>query len=297
MPTEVQNINPMDFPAFSLEIFFFVFGAVIGSFLNVLIHRLPREESIVFPNSACPSCQTPIKPYDNIPILSWLILRGRCRKCRLSISFRYPLVELLTGLLFLLAFRHAGLSLVLPIEMFFVATIVTLIFIDSEHMILPDVINFPALFGALIVRAALPLATGDILFDDVSRAPFSNLELHPSAVSLLGAFLGAIVGGGSLWLIGWLWKKLRGVDGMGLGDVKMMFWVGAFLGWRLTLLTLFLAAFTGAAAGILYIYSRRERDLQTQIPFGIFLGIGSILSLFFGNAIINWYVSNFIPTN
>jgi leader peptidase (prepilin peptidase)/N-methyltransferase len=294
---DAQNLNPMDFPAFFFDLLFFIFGAVIGSFLNVLIHRLPREESIVFPNSACPSCQTPIKPYDNIPILSWLVLRGRCRNCRLPISFRYPLVELLTALLFVFCFRHAGLSLLLPLELTFVAAIVALIFIDSEHMILPDAINYPGIFIAFAARIGLPLITGAAVFDDLQHSPLSNLQIPLAASSILGAILGAAAGGGFLWLLGWLWKRLRGVDAMGLGDVKMMLWVGAFLGWRLTLLTLFLAAFTGAFSGILFIYSRRERDLQTQIPFGIFLGIGSIVALFFGNALINWYVSNFIPVN
>ncbi|MDQ4121850.1 MAG: prepilin peptidase [Acidobacteriota bacterium] len=287
----------MDFPAFFYDLFFFVLGAVIGSFLNVLIHRLPREESVVFPNSACPSCQAAIKPYDNIPIFSWLLLRGRCRNCSLAISFRYPLVELLTALLFVFCFRHAGLNLVLPLELLFISAIVALIFIDSEHMILPDAINYPGILVAFAARIGLPLATGSAIFDDLQHAPLSNLQIPLPAASLLGAILGAAAGGGFLWLLGWIWKRLRGVEAMGLGDVKMMLWVGAFLGWRLTLLTLFLAALTGALSGILLIYSRRERDLQTHIPFGIFLGIGSIIALFFGNFLINWYISNFIPAN
>jgi leader peptidase (prepilin peptidase)/N-methyltransferase len=164
-------------------------------------------------------------------------------------------------------------------------------------MILPDVINYPGIILAFAVRISLPLITGAAVFDDLQHAPLSGLQIPTAALSVLGGILGAAVGGGSLWLIGWLWKRLRGVDAMGLGDVKMMLWVGAFFGWRLTLLTLFLGAFTGAVAGILYIFARRERDLQTQIPFGIFLGIGSIVALFFGNSIINWYLSNFIPTN
>lgn len=287
----------MDFPALIFDVFFFILGAVIGSFLNVLIHRLPLEESIVFPNSACPSCKTAIKPYDNIPILSWLILRGRCRNCRLPISYRYPLVEFLTALLFLLSYRHAGLTYLLPVELLFVSAIITLIFIDSEHMILPDVVNYPGMILAFVIRISLPLITGIAVFDDLQHAPLSNLQQPVIINSLLGAALGALVGGGSLWFIGWLWKKLRGVDAMGLGDIKMMLWVGAFLGWRLTVLTLFLGAFTGALAGILIVFAGRERNLQTQIPFGIFLGTGSIIALFFGNSIINWYLANFVPTH
>lgn len=287
----------MDFPALIFDVFFFILGAVIGSFLNVLIHRLPLEESIVFPNSACPSCKTAIKPYDNIPILSWLILRGRCRNCRLPIHYRYPLVEFLTALLFLLSYRHAGLTYLLPVELLFVSAIITLIFIDSEHMILPDVINYPGMFLAFFIRITLPLVTGTAVFDDLQYSPLSNLQQPLVINSFIGAVFGALVGGGSLWFIGWLWKRLRGVDAMGLGDVKMMLWVGAFLGWRLTVLTLFLGAFTGALAGILVVFAGRERNLQTQIPFGIFLGAGSLIALFFGNSIINWYLTNFVPIN
>jgi leader peptidase (prepilin peptidase)/N-methyltransferase len=297
MLIDANNLNPMDFPAYFFDLFFFVIGAVIGSFLNVLIHRIPRDESIVFPNSACPSCREPIKPYDNIPILSWLLLRGRCRNCRISISYRYPLVEFLTALLFVFCFRHAGFSPLLPLELTFSAAIIVLIFIDAEHMILPDAINYPGIAIAFAARIGLPAITGEAAFDDLLYAPLSNLQIPLAASSILGALLGAAAGGGVLWLLGWLWKRLRGMEGMGLGDVKMMFWVGAFLGWRLTLLTLFLAAFTGAVSGILLIYTRRDRDLQTQIPFGIFLGIGSLIALFFGNSLVNWYLTNFIPAN
>ena len=283
----------MDFPAFFFDLLFFIFGAVIGSFLNVLIHRLPREESIVFPNSACPSCQTPIKPYDNIPILSWLILRGRCRNCRLSISFRYPLVELLTALLFVFCFRHAGLSLLLPLELTFVAAIVALIFIDSEHMILPDAINYPGIFIAFAARIGLPLITGTAVFDDLQHEPLSNLQIPLAASSVLGAILGAAAGGGFLWLLGWLWKRLRGVDAMGLGDVKMMFMVGAYLGPLLVILTIFIGFLLGAIIGVGWMWRTGTRDANAQIPFGISLGIGSIVSLLFGVQIINWYLGQF----
>lgn len=286
-----------DFPTLFLGFFFFAFGAIIGSFLNVLIHRLPREESVVFPNSACPSCTSPIKPYDNIPILSWLLLRGRCRQCQTSISIRYPLVELITALLFLLTFAVTGFTVLLPFNLLFVSAIVVLVFIDAEHMILPDAINYPATLIVLITRIALPLLTGASIFNDLQTAPLLRLNAPLWLTSLIGAILGAAAGGGSLWVLGWLWKKLRGVEAMGFGDVKMMLWVGAFLGWRATFLTLFLAAATGALVGIWLVVSRRERDFQTQIPFGIFLGIGSIITLFFGDSIINWYLSNFVPGN
>ena len=277
-------------------VFVFAMGAVIGSFLNVVIHRLPREESIVYPNSACPSCQTAIKPYDNVPILGWLILGGRCRNCRSKISPRYPAVELLTAILFTGAFLHDGLNPVLPFSFAFIAALIALIFIDAEHMILPDAINFPFLAIAIIARILLPAVTGLPVFDDLNHSPLANLNQPLWLVSIFGAVLGALTGGGSLWLIGWIWKKLRGVDAMGLGDVKMMLWVGAFLGWRLTLLTLFLGAFTGALAGMAFILLRKERDLQTQIPFGIFLGLGALAAFFFGEHLINWYLNAFVPS-
>jgi leader peptidase (prepilin peptidase)/N-methyltransferase len=283
-------------PEFVGYIFIFVLGACIGSFLNVLIHRIPNEESIVFPNSACPKCKNPIKPYDNIPILSWLILGGKCRNCKNPISPRYPTVELITALLFLLVYWQIGFNPFLPVVLVFVAAIVALIFIDAEHMILPDVINFPLLFFALIVRLSFALAFGNAYFSDLKLFPLNQMDNLPIwLVSLIGAALGGLVGGGFLWLVGAIWKKLRGVDAMGLGDVKMMFAVGAILGWRLTFLSIFLGAFSGAIIGIVVISRQKDKDLQTQIPFGIFLGIGSILALLFGEQMIKWYFDTFVP--
>ena len=283
-------------PEFFGYIFTFIFGALVGSFLNVVIHRVPNEESIVFPNSTCPKCKTAIKPYDNLPMLSWLILGGKCRNCKERISPRYPAVELLTALLFVLTYWAIGFNAFLPICLIFVATMVSLIFIDAEHMILPNVINFPLLALALLVRLVYPIFFGAEFFPDLNHAPLSSLQNLPVwLVSLLGAILGGLVGGGFLWLIGEIWKRLRGVDAMGLGDVKMMFAVGALLGWRLTLLSLFLGAFTGAIIGVLVVSRQKEKDMQTQIPFGIFLGIGSIVALLGGEQIIGWYLSTFIP--
>lgn len=283
-------------PEFFGYIFVFAFGAIVGSFLNVVIHRVPNEESIVFPNSACPKCKNPIKPYDNFPILSWLILGGKCRNCKEKISPRYPAVELLTALLFVLTFWANGFNAFLPISLIFVATIVSLIFIDAENMILPDVINFPLLGLALLVRILYPIFFGTEYFADLKHSPFASVENLPIwLVSLIGAVLGGLVGGGFLWLVGEVWKRLRGVDAMGLGDVKMMFAVGALLGWRLTLLTIFLGAFSGAIIGVFLVLRQKEKDMQMQIPFGIFLGIGSILALLFGEQLIGWYLRTFIP--
>lgn len=279
-------------------IFFFILGSIIGSFLNVVIHRIPLEESIVFPNSACPKCNEKIKAYDNLPIISWLILGGKCRKCKNPISIRYPAVELLTGLLFLLTFWQIGFTEFLPVGLLFVTTMVSLVFIDAEHMILPNVITYPLLVIALLVRVIYPIAFDNaIYFSDLSHYPMTMMHGQPIwLISLVGAILGGLVGGGSLWLVGEIWKRLRGVDAMGLGDVKMMFGVGALLGWRLTLLSIFVGAFSGAIAGILVIARSKDKDMQAQIPFGIFLGIGSVVALLFGDILITWYMETFIQS-
>ncbi len=281
-------------PEFIAYTFIFIIGAAVGSFLNVVIHRVPNEESIVYPNSACPQCGKSIKPYDNIPILSWLILRGQCRNCRKPIAWRYPAVELLTALLFVLVYGQIGFTAFLPVALIFAATMVALIFIDAENMILPNVITYPLLVFALLVRVIYPLFFS-VTFSDSKIFPLTYLLEYPVwLVSLVGAVLGGLIGGGSLWLVGEIWKRLRGVDAMGLGDVKMMFAVGALLGWQLTLLSIFLGAFSGAVIGVFLISRQKEKDMQTQIPFGIFLGIGSVISLLFGEQIVKWYLSMFV---
>ena len=269
-----------------------VLGAMIGSFLNVVIHRLPREQSIVFPNSTCPRCRASIKAYDNIPILSFLILRGQCRSCGAPISARYPAVEALTALLFAAVTWHDGVSFILAFDLAFTASIVALLFIDAEHMILPNAITYPGILFALITRVVVPYVAGPSHFDDLPNLIIVFPNYPVPLVSLIGAAIGALAGGGSLWLMGFLWEKLRGVEAMGFGDVKMMFMVGAYLGWRLTILTILIGAFTGSLAGIA-VMMRRGRNLQMMLPFGIFLGIGSIVSLLAGSRIIAWYASQF----
>ena len=282
-------------PEFVGYIFVFIFGAAIGSFLNVVIHRVPNEQSIVFPNSACPKCGQGIRAYDNIPIASWLILGGKCRNCKAPISARYPAVELLTALLFVLVYWQVGASPMLPVDLIFVAVMVALIFIDAEHMILPNVITYPLLIFALLVRVAFPLFLSGSYFSDLEAWPLTLFAGMPLwLLSLFGAGLGEIAGGGSLWIVGEIWKRLRGVDAMGLGDVKMMAAVGALLGWRLALLSIFIGAFSGAIIGVMVVSRQKKRDLQTMIPFGIFLGIGSIASLLFGERLLAWYLGTFI---
>lgn len=276
--------------------FIFGLGAAIGSFLNVVIHRVPNEQSIVFPNSACPKCGQSIKPYDNIPILSWIILGGKCRNCKAPISARYPAVELLTALVFTLVFWQIGFNAFLPVCLIFAAVMISLVFIDAEHMILPNVITYPLFIAAILVRLIYPLAFETNYFSDMQFFPATLLAGYPLwVVSVASGLAGAIAGGGSLWLVGELWKRLRGVDAMGLGDVKMMLGVGALLGWRLSVLAIFLGAFAGALIGIFVILGKKDRDLQTQIPFGIFLGTGSLLALLFGEKLIAWYAMSFLP--
>lgn len=269
-----------------------ILGALIGSFLNVVIHRIPRGQSIVFPNSACPSCGAALRPYDNIPIISYLVLRGRCRFCRNPISRRYPIVEALTALLFIGVALRDGTSYALPFDLAFVAALLALIFIDGEHMILPNVITYPGMIFAVIARLALPYLVGPAALDDLPGLMTRLPELPVWSVSLIGAVIGALVGGGSLWLMGFIWQKLRGVEAMGLGDVKMMFAVGAYLGWRLAVLTIFFGVFTGSLAGIA-VMAKRGKNMQMMLPFGIFLGIGAIVSLFVGARVIEWYAAQF----
>jgi leader peptidase (prepilin peptidase) / N-methyltransferase len=271
-----------------------VFGAIIGSFLNVVIHRVPREESIVFPNSRCPSCGAVIAFYDNIPVLSYVVLGGRCRGCSIRISPRYPAVELLTAVLFVVVTWHDGISVALPFDLIFMTAIVALVFIDAEHMILPDVITYPGMAFAVAARIAIPLLTKTPHFDDVPSLMQGTLAGMPIwVVSLVGAVIGALIGGGSLWLMGWTWEKLRGIEAMGLGDVKMMFMVGAYLGWRLTILTIFVGVLSGSLIGIVLMARQRERDMQMLLPFGVFLGLGSIAALLFGAPIVAWYAGQF----
>ena len=266
----------------------FVFGAMIGSFLNVVIYRLPRERSIVFPNSSCGECGAGVKFYDNIPVLSYLILGGRCRACRAPFSIRYPAVELLTAILFTLVFLRDGWTLSLFFDFVFVSSLIALIFIDAEHMILPNKITYPGFVVALVARIFVPNLYG------VEFVKTNWLNTSPDwFVSIVGALAGAAIGGGSLWLLGWLWERLRGVEAMGLGDVKMMFMVGAYLGWPLTVLTIFIGFVTGSVAGVLLMARRGERDMQTMLPLGIFLGLGAIISLFLGARIAAWYVGQF----
>ena len=271
----------------------FVIGACIGSFLNVVIYRVPEEKSLLT-NSACPKCGKPIAFYHNVPIFGWLMLGGKCASCKAGIAWRYPAIELLTGLLFVLTYWQMGWTVLLPVALIFVAAMIALVFIDADYMILPNVITYPLFVLAIAIRLIYPIAFG-YTFSDAQYFPITSLHGQPAwLVSLAGALLGALIGGGSLWLVGALWKLLRGVDAMGLGDVKMMLGVGALLGWRLSLLTIFAGAFAGALIGIVILSRQKDKTLQAQIPFGIFLGTGAIISMLFGERMIAWYLARFM---
>lgn len=277
-----------------IYVFVGVLGAIVGSFLNVVIHRLPREESIVLPSSRCPSCGAVIAFYDNVPVLSYLMLGGRCRGCKAHISARYPAVEALNAFLWVAVAFRDGLTWALPFDLVFVTAIIALIFIDAEHMILPNAITYPGIAFAFIARLVLPYLLGRAYFDDLDMLLNGMLAGLPLwAASLIGAAIGALVGGGSLWLMGWTWEKLRGIEAMGLGDVKMMFMVGAYLGWRLTILTIFLGVLSGSIIGIVLMARQGKRNMQMMLPFGVFLGIGAIAALLVGAQIVEWYAGQF----
>jgi len=249
--------------------FAFVYGCILGSFVNVLIHRLPKGRSVVRPRSRCPACGAAIEPYDNVPLLSYFgLLRGRCRRCRAGISIRYPAVEALVGAASVLAFVRRGPSLEYLVELVFVAAMVALVFIDYTHRILPDVITI----NGTVLGLALSL-----------------LRDNPTTVQALS---GAALGAGLLFLVAEMYFRVRKLEGLGMGDVKMMAMVGAFLGWKAVLLTVLVGSFIGSVVGLAVMFVSR-RSLRTSLPFGTFLGAAATLSLFVGAPVIEWYMRLF----
>jgi len=265
--------------------FVFLFGLIIGSFLNVCIVRIPGGKSIVLPASACVKCGAPIRPYDNIPVFSYLLLRGKCRKCWNPISAMYPVVELLTGLLFLGCYEAFGLSVETLKWAVFSAIMVVLVFTDLRERILPDVVNFTGFgLGLLLSFFTTPV-------DGTAMALAKRIfEFPPPApvLSFVDALLGAAAGSGLLWLVSEVYFRLRGREGMGMGDVKMMLMAGAFLGLKRTLLTIFTGSVLGSVLGIIVIVARRK-DSDYELPFGTFLGMAALLVVFFGTPIVYWY--------
>lgn len=264
-----------------------VLGLAIGSFLNVCIYRLPRHESIIFPRSHCPRCGNAVRPYDNVPVLSFLWLSGKCRFCRQPISLQYPLVELLAALAFYASAAEWGFTPPAFVNSVFLSVILILVFTDYHHQILPNVLTLPGVAAGIVLS---PLQAKGFFDDPVSHGLASLVSsAHTDTVlPWIGSVFGALVGGGILLLIGIAYQALRKRQGLGMGDMKMMAMVGAFAGWRLALLTIFIGSLLGSIAGILLVLFG-GRTLQSKLAFGTFLGAASAITLFFGPAILQWY--------
>jgi leader peptidase (prepilin peptidase)/N-methyltransferase len=239
-------------------------GAIIGSFLNVCVHRLPRQQSVAWPPSACPNCGHMLAWYENIPVLSYLVLRARCRKCRASISARYPIIEALTALMFLVGMWYYGPSLLLAQRLLFGCVLIVLFAIDLEHHLLPNVITLPA------------IAIGFI---------FSFFTEPGWVASLIGIGLG----GGLLFAVAEAYYRIRKEEGLGMGDVKMLAMIGAFLGWKLTIVALMMASFTGSLVGIGVLASGRG-GMKFALPFGTFLALGAAIAATVGQGLLEWYM-------
>jgi leader peptidase (prepilin peptidase)/N-methyltransferase len=265
----------------------FLLGLVIGSFLNVCILRIPAEKSIVLPASSCPKCGKAIAPYDNVPIVSWLLLGGKCRNCKAKISAMYPMVELLTGLLFLACYFAFGLRLDALKWALFAALLVVLTITDLRERILPNEVNFFGLGLGLLLSFFTPPIDGTAQW--IATRSFDFPPPQP-VLSFVDALVGAAVGSGLLWLVAEGYFRLRGREGMGLGDVKMMAAVGAFLGLKRTLMTVLAGSLLGSIIG-LGVIAVLKKGRDYELPFGTFLGAGALLVLFFGTPALQWYQS------
>ena len=246
-------------------IFLALLGLSVGSFLNVCIYRLPRRESLMWPGSHCTSCGRELGLYENIPVLGWLALRGRCRGCRAPISLMYPVVELVTMAFFLAGYAIYGWTPLLAARLLFACAMVVLFAIDLEHQILPNVITLPGTVIGFVLSFFLP-------------------------PGWLASLIGLLAGAGVLLLIMEAYARARGFEGLGMGDVKMLAMIGAFLGWQLMLLTLILASFAGSVVGLALMAARRA-DGRTALPFGTFLAVGALVAAVAGEPIVRWYLS------
>jgi leader peptidase (prepilin peptidase) / N-methyltransferase len=248
------------------EIIIFIFGLCIGSFLNVCICRLPANKSIVFPGSACPDCGTSIRAYDNIPLLSYIWLKGRCRQCSTRIPLRYPTVEIMGGAFAVLAYLKFGFTWEALIYYGFVAALLIITFIDIDYQIIPDIISLPGIPLGFAASFAIP------------------------GLTYSASLLGILVGGGMLYLIAWGYHLITKKEGMGGGDIKLLGMIGAFIGWQGVLFTIFVASAVGTISGLL-VMMRQKEGLKLAIPFGPFLSIGAIAYVFMGPALVTWYFS------
>jgi leader peptidase (prepilin peptidase)/N-methyltransferase len=251
-------------PPWVFSMFAVLLGLAVGSFLNVCIYRLPRAQSLVWPASRCPSCGRSLSWFENVPVVAWLALGGRCRSCRASIAVMYPLVEVFTGLMFWWAWNRYGADPLLFSRLIFGCSMVVLFVIDIEHRILPNVITIP---GVII----------GLLFSFATEPGWA------------GSLAGAIAGGGGLLLVAEVYLRVRKDEGLGMGDVKMLAMIGAFLGWKLMLLTLVLGSLLGSIVGVAMIASGRG-SMKYALPFGTFLAVAALFSASWGDLVVNWYV-------
>jgi leader peptidase (prepilin peptidase)/N-methyltransferase len=294
----------------------FVLGLVFGSFLNVCIYRMPRGLSVVRPRSACPQCGQPVRAYDNIPVISWLLLAGKCRHCKARISPRYLLIELLTGVLFFACYAHFGLSLAMLKCTVLGFLLIGLIFTDAETHLLPDKLTLPGLAFGLAISLFVPVNDlASLVLPGVFHSAVGS-DVSWRLFSLVDAALGAAIGASFLYGIGALYLRWRGIEGMGFGDVKLMAMMGSFLGLRLTILTMAAASIAGSLFGlwtVLVVWikrtQRRKRIFHEpgavarkhawasaqialrryQMPFGVFLGSAGLIAFLFGQQFMRWY--------
>jgi leader peptidase (prepilin peptidase)/N-methyltransferase len=299
------------------QVAIFVFGLCFGSFLNVCIYRLPRGKSVVAPRSACPNCGNPIPLYHNVPVLSWLLLRGKCRSCQAPISPRYLLIELLTGAMFLACYLHFGPTLAMLKCSVLGFLLLGLIFTDAETKLLPDAMTLPGI--ALGIAFSLFVPVNDLASRIMPGLVSVGMrgEISWRLWSLADSLLGAAVGASFLYGAAAIYLRARGAEGMGFGDVKLMAMIGAFLGTKLTVLTIFAASLAGSLFGIgtvLAVWMKRRRRIEArgtstvearrrawtsarlalryyEMPFGVFLGSMALVSFFFGNQLLHWYWS------
>lgn len=286
MTTTLPTMLTLSAATLPLLLLAFAAGASVGSFLNVCIHRIPEDESVVRPGSRCPRCRVPIAWYDNVPIVSWVVLRGRCRSCEAPIATRYPLVEAAAGALAVVALWRLGVTAPALLAFAFTAALLLITFIDFDHFFIPDEVSLP---GILIGLAA---------------------SLLPGGISVVDSLLGTVLGGGVLWLLAWGYERSTGVEGMGFGDVKLLAMIGAFLGWQALPIVLIVASIGGSLTGVLAIFGARGRAAMrrvrrtfgaralpvfirrrartTAIPFGPFLALGAIVALYCPGLIVPW---------
>ncbi|MBW2219142.1 MAG: prepilin peptidase [Deltaproteobacteria bacterium] len=250
---------------FALYAYVFIFGLCIGSFLNVCIYRLPEGKSFAMSRSECPACGNMIRFYDNIPVLSYLILRGHCRHCKVSISVRYVFVELITGFCAICTFVKFGLTLEGLIYFIFIAALIVVIFIDIDHKIIPDIITKPGIPICFIASFAL------------------------ASMTMKASIIGILAGGGSLFLVAWVYKLITKREGMGRGDIKLLAMIGALIGWKGVLFTIYAASVAGTLVGIPVILLNKK-NFRFAIPFGPFLSVGAIAYIFYGEIVIRWYL-------